>query len=383
MAGGRVVGADRPALDEGVGDHVRTAGEGDGGGQGVGGGVGVGARVEQDLRLDLHHTALGVRVVAVAQQGGVAVHVAQEGLLARGGQLHRAAGLQGQQAQRQLEALVLAVGGGAGHPGHDDLHLFGRQAVAGGGRVAVAVRVGGGQVQLHAAVRTRYGQAGLGPYGRRVLAADAVQALHDDLAGRLRVAVPQRDVPDQVAVRVQRLGLEGPLRVGDRFEHLVLDDDGGGGHPRGVRVVGGDGRDGLAVVAHDLGGEHRAVGPGAAPVQRGARDVLVRDDRPYARHLARVAGVDGDDARVRVRGAQHGRPQQALGPQVRGVREGALRLGAGVGGRQGRAEAVRDRLGGGGRLGGSRGLRSRGVVAHAWPPSWPWDWSPGNWSPWG
>ena len=33
MAGGRVVGADRPALDEGVRDDVRAAGEGDGGGQ--------------------------------------------------------------------------------------------------------------------------------------------------------------------------------------------------------------------------------------------------------------------------------------------------------------------------------------------------------------
>ena len=44
MAGRRVVGAHRPALDEGVRDDVRAAGEGDGGGEGVGGGVGVGAR---------------------------------------------------------------------------------------------------------------------------------------------------------------------------------------------------------------------------------------------------------------------------------------------------------------------------------------------------
>ncbi|CAM5682294.1 hypothetical protein SGRIM128S_04033 [Streptomyces griseomycini] len=230
------------------------------------------------------------------------------------------------------------------------------------------MRVGGRQVQLDAAVRAGHGETGLGADGGGVLAADAVQALDDDVAGRLGVAVAQRDVPDQVAVGVQRLGLEGLLGVGHRVEHLVLDDDGGGGHPRGVRVVGGDGGDGLAVVAHHLGGEDRPVGRAAA-VQRGAGDVLVGDDRADAGHLARVGGVDGHDARVRVGRAQHGRPQQALGPQVGGVREGALGLGAGVGGRQGGAESVRDRFRLGDGLRGLHGLRGGCFVAHAWPPS--------------
>ncbi|GAA3303267.1 hypothetical protein GCM10020295_51400 [Streptomyces cinereospinus] len=136
--------------------------------------------------------------------------------------------------------------------------------------------------------------------GGGVLTADAVQALDDDLAGRVGVAVPQRDVPDQVAVGVQRLRLEGLLRVGHRVEHLVLDDDGRRRHPRGVRVVGGDGGDRFAVMAYQVGGEHRAVGL-AASVQRGARHVLVGDDGPHAGHLARVGGVDGHDPRVRVR----------------------------------------------------------------------------------
>ena len=117
----RVVGAHRPALDEDVRDDVGAGGEGDGGGQRVGGGVGVGARVQQDLRLDLDQAALGVGVVAVAQQRGVAVGVAEEGLLAGGGELDRAAGLQRQQAERELEAGVLAVADGAGHAGDDDL----------------------------------------------------------------------------------------------------------------------------------------------------------------------------------------------------------------------------------------------------------------------
>ncbi len=297
----------------------------------------------------------------------MAVGVAEEGLLARGGELHRAAGLQREQPEGQLEALVLAVGGGAGHTGDDDLDLVLLEAERGGGGVPVAVRVGGRQVQLDAPVRAGHGEPGLGPYGGGVLAADAVQPLDDDLADRVRVAVAQRDVPDQVAVGVQRLGLERLLGVGHRVEHLVLDDDRGGGHARGVRVVGGDGGQRLAVVAYDLGGEDRAVGRAAAE-HRGAGDVLVGDDRADAGHLERVRGVDRLDARVRVRGAQHGGPQQALGPQVGGVREGALGLGARVGGREGGAEPAREGLLLGSRLGG---LHGGCLVAHAWPPSWP------------
>lgn len=239
-------------------------------------------------------------MVAVAEEGGVSVDVAQEGFLAGRRQLHRAARLQRQQAERELEALVLAVGGGAGDSRDDHLHPLRFQAVTGGGRVAIPVGVRRRQVQLHTAVGTRYREARLRADGGGVLAADPVEALDDDLAGRVRVAVAQRDVPDQVAVGVQRFCLEGLLGVGHRVEYFVLDDDRRGGHARGVGVVGGDGGDGLPVVAYDLGGEHRAVGPAPA-VQFGARHVLVRDDGPYAGHVPRVGGVDGEDARVRVR----------------------------------------------------------------------------------
>src|SRR3546814_19816012 len=70
----------------------------------------------------LDEAALGVRVVAVARQGGVAVGVAEEGLLAGGGEFDRAAGAQGEQDQRDLEAWVLAVAGAAGAAGDADLH---------------------------------------------------------------------------------------------------------------------------------------------------------------------------------------------------------------------------------------------------------------------
>lgn len=369
MAGRRVVRTDRPALDEGVRDDVGTAGERDGSRQRFGRGVGVRARVQQDLRLDLHQAAFGVRVVAVAQQGRVAVGVAEEGLLAGRGQLDRAAGLQREQTERELEAGVLAVAGRAGHSGHHDLDPVGLQAEAGGGQVAVGVRVGGRGVDLDTAVGPGHGEPGLGADGRRVLAADPVEALDDDLAGDVRVAEPQRDVADQIAVGVQRFGLERLLRVGDRLQHLVLDRDGGRGEPGGVRMVGGDRGDGLAVVADQFGREDGAVGDRAS-VRGVAGDVGVRDHRVDAGHRGRLGRVDGEDPGVRVRGAQYGGPEKALGPQVGRVGEGALGLRAGVGRREGRAEPVRGLLLlRAVRLRGLRGGRGGRVAAHAMPPS--------------
>ncbi len=290
----------------------------------------------------------------------MAVGVAEEGLLAGGGQLHRAARAQREQAERELEGGVLAVGRGARHAGDDDAYAVRFQAEAGGRQVAVGVRVGGGGVELDAAVGPGNGQSGLGADGGGVLAADPVQALDHDLAGGLRVAVAQRDVPDQVAVGVQGGGAEGLLGVGDRVEEFVLDGDRGRGEACGVGVVGGDGGDGLAVVAHDVVGEHGPVGDPAA-VGGGAGHVGVGDDGAHAGHLRGGLGVDGEDPGVGVRGAQHGGPQQALGPQVGGVGEGALGLGAGVGGLHGGSDAARCLL----RLGGlgprDRHGRHRGV----------------------
>ncbi len=371
VPGRRVVRAHDPALDEGVRDDVRAAGEGDGGGQRLARTAGVRARVHEDLRLDLDEAALGVGVVAVAEQGRVAVGVAEEGVLARRGELDGALGAHREQPEGQREALVLAVARRAGDAGHDDLDLVRAEPVARGGEVAVAVRVGRGRVQLDAPVRAWDGEPRLGADRGRVLTADAVEPVHDDLADRLGVARAQRDVPHEVPVRVQRGRLEGLLGIGDGVERLVRDLDGGGGHAGRVGVVGRDGGDRLAVVADDLGGED---GPLAAEGVRG--QVLVCEHRAHAPHPQRLARVDRDDPRVRVRGAQDRRPQQALGPQVRRVREGALGLGAQLRGRQRGAEAE------GGPLLGLfvpqvlQGLQGR--LAHAWAPSW--GWAPG--APW-
>lgn len=365
-------------------DDVRAARERHRRREGFRGGVGVGARVHQDLGLDLDQPALRVRVVAVAQQRRVAVGVAEEGLLAGGGQLHRAAGAQREQPERELERGVLAVGRRTGHAGDDDADAVRVEAEAGGGEVAVGVRVGGGGVDLHPAVGAGHREAGLGSDGGGVLAADPVEALDHDLPRRLGVAVAQRDVPDQVAVRVQRGGAEGLLGVRDGVQQLVLDGDGGGRETCRVGVVGGDGGDGLAVVADHVVREHRPVGDPAA-VRGRAGNVGVGDHGADAGHLGRGRGVDGQDAGVGVRGPQHGRPQQALGPQVRGVGEGSLGLGTDVRRRDGSADSAHARRG---RLPFRRGTdrgdggrrRGRVLAAHAMPPLWWIPWMP--WLPW-
>ncbi len=374
-AGRRVVGAHRPGVHEDVRADVGAHREGGGGGQRLRGDVRVGTAVQQDLRLHLDQLALGVRMVTVPQEGRVAAGVGLEGLLAGEGHLHRAPGAQREQRQGDLEGEVLAVGRRAGHAGDHQPDPVRLQAQAGGRAVAVPVRVGGGEVQLDAAVRARHSQARLGADRGRVLPADLVEALDDHLADRLRVAAAQRQVAEEVAVGVQRRRVEGLLGIGQRLQHLVLDHDRGGRQPGGVGVVGGDGGDRLTVVADHLGGQDRTVGdhPAVRRAVRGAalagRQVGGGDHGVHAGDGEGGRGVDRQDPGVRVRGAQHGAPEQALGPQVRGVRVDPEGLGQRVGPQRGAAEAeglallrlLLHRRGGDGRgVGGRR---------HAWSSS--------------
>ena len=119
-------------------------------------------------------------------------------------------------------------------------------------------------------------EAGLRPEERLVLHADLVVAGDDDLGGGVRVAVLDVHVPQQVAGRVQRLGVDRLLGVGDRLERLVVDLDLGGGVAGGLRVVGGDDRDRLALVADLVPRQHRLVGD-LEPVRLAAGHVLVRE----------------------------------------------------------------------------------------------------------
>ena len=241
-------------------------------------------------------------------------------------------GTDGEQAEGDLEAHVLTVRGGPRDAADDQADPVGLQAQAERGTVPVPVRVGAGDMELHAAVRARHGEAGLGADRGRVLAADPVHALDHDLADHLGVAEAHRLVPEEVAVRVDRRGGERLLRVGQRLQRLVADQDGRGGQPRGVRVVGGHGGHRLAVVPDEVGREHRpvlldrpagrAVGqPGRARGQVGGGDHGVD-----AGDGQRGADVHRDDPGVGVRGRGDSAPEQPLGPEVGGVGVGAERL---------------------------------------------------------
>ena len=129
-----------------------------------------------------------------------------------------------------------------------------------------------------------------------------------------------------------RAGESGDIaayRVGDRVEHLVLDHDRVGRAAGGLRVVGGDDRDGLAGVAHLVDREHRLVGELEA-VGLAAGHVVVREHGGDAGDRQRRPDVDAADPRARVRAAQRGAPQHAVRPQVGRVRELAGDLGDAV-----------------------------------------------------
>ena len=127
------------------------------------------------------------------------------------------------------------------------------------------------------------------------------------------------------ALVVDRLLLHRAFHVDDGLERLVVDLDPFGCSPRLLGMLGGDERDGLAEVAHLVEREHRLVGELEA-VALLARDVLVREHRVHAGRRQRLAQVELDDARVRVRAAQRVAPEHPCGDEVARVRELTRRL---------------------------------------------------------
>ena len=81
--------------------------------------------------------------------------------------------------------------------------LSGGRPSAGADLPLVDVQPLGGDVQVDAAVLGRHGQPGLRAEEGLVLHADLVLAGHHDVGHRVRVALAELQVPDQVAVRVQ------------------------------------------------------------------------------------------------------------------------------------------------------------------------------------
>ncbi len=271
----------------------------------------------------------------------VAVHVAEERLLAGVDHLHRPAGVQREQARVDVQAHVLAGAERAADAAEREPHQLGRRARG-------TRRPGRGRCAATACDTTRStppssvgdGEAGLGAHERLVLHADLVGALDDDRTARVGVAAADDEVAEHVAVGVQRRRVDRELGVDERLEHFVVDDDRRARAPRGLGMVGGDHRDRLAHVAHDVVGEHRLVAVLEAVAVRPGTSSAVSTACTPAIASAGPMSMRADAGR-RVRRAQRLAPQHALGPQVAGERELAPHLGDAVGPDRALADAAR------------------------------------------
>ena len=194
-----------------------------------------------------------------------------------------------------LHREVLAAAEGPADAGKVDAHLLDRKPEARRDLVAVDVKPLRRDVDVDAALAVRDREPGLGPEERLILDPELVDALDDDLARRVRVAVADHQVADDVrprvvavavphrrAIRMERLLLERALHVDDRLEQLVLDDDRLEREAGLLGVLGRDDRDGLADVPHAVDREHGLVGELEA-VRLAAGDVRVAEHRVDAR----------------------------------------------------------------------------------------------------
>ena len=237
-----------------------------------------------------------------------------------------------------LHREVLAAAERAADPGEVDPHLLRRQAEAGRHLVAVDVQPLRRDVDVDAALAVGDCQPRLRPEERLILDADVVDAADGDVPVGVGIAVADDEVADDVRavvlavamrhrrpVGMQRLLLGGALHVDDRLEQLVLDADGGCCASGLLRLLGGDERDRLAVVADALGGEHGLIGE-LEPVRLLAGDVAVREHGVDARHPHRLRDVELDDLRVRVRAADGDAPEHPGRVQVARVGELARHL---------------------------------------------------------
>ena len=145
-------------------------------------------------------------------------------------------------------------------PASEMPHLVGRQVEAGGDLVAVDVQPLGGDEQVDAAVLGRHREAGLGPEERLVLHADLVVAAHHDVGGRPRVAVLDPHVPQQVADGWSGSASNAASVSVTGSSTSKSTSICGGRVARGLRVVGGDDRDRLALVADLVQRQHGLVG---------------------------------------------------------------------------------------------------------------------------
>jgi hypothetical protein len=260
----------------------------------------------------------------------VAMHVAGEGFLPVVDHLHRPVRLECEHRPVDLHGEVLASAEGTADAGEVNAHLGRREAEAGRDLVAVDVQPLCGDVDVHAALAVRDGQARFGPEEGLVLDAELVVAGDGHLAGRVRVSVADRQLAD---------GLGRLLGVGDRLLRDVVDLDGCGGAAGLLGVLSGDEGDRLAEVAHLVHGQNWLVGELEA-VALLAGDVAVREDGVNAGHTPGLEGRDSLDLCGRVRAADGVAVEHARGEEIAGVGELAGDLGHGVDAADGFADAA-------------------------------------------
>jgi hypothetical protein len=322
------------------------------------------ASVQDDPRTHEDEPPLARRPVLILHPARVAMHVADERLLAAVDHLHGAAGAQCEQAGVDLHRDVLAAPEGAAHAAERQSHLLRRQAEASGHLVAVDVQPLGGDVQHDPARAVGDGEARLGPQERLVLHPDLVGARGHDVSRRgLRVAVENLDGAQQVPALVQRgrARRHRVLGVAERGQHVVLDADRVRGAARGLGVVGGHDGDRLALEAHVAPRQHGLVGQ-LESVGLAAGHVGVREHRVDAGQGQRGARVERGDPRTRMWAAQRRAPEHALPAHVGRVLELAAHLRhavrpCGAGADAALAKADRGWGGRGGRHAGPAGSR--------------------------
>ena len=268
---------------------------------------------------------------------GVPMHVAEERLVTAVDHLHRTPGPQREQAHVHLQAHVLARPERAAHTGELKAHSFLGQTEALRDLTAILVQPLRRDEQLDA-VPVAVGQRERGFEAEEglVLHADLVGALDHDVADDALVSALDALVAEDVAVGMDRGRLDRSLGIGERLEHLVLDDDRLARAPGSLGMIGSDRGDRLTRIEHGVGREHGLVRADEAVGRAG--HVFGGDDHLDAGDAPRGAHVEPADAGMGMRRPQRLPPHHPLGPEVGGEREPSLHLRCRVGTRRARAE---------------------------------------------
>ena len=188
-----------------------------------------------------------------------------------------------------LDADVFPCAERASDAGERDAHELLRQVEARSDLLPVDVQPLRRDEEVDPAVARRNGEPTLGSERRLVLHSGLVVAV-DPHVGRsgVEVAVGDVHVAQHVAEVVQApcAWIERELHVGERLERLVVDADQTECGTCALGAVGGHERDGFALVAHLVAGQHRLIGDleaerGAAGDVRGGQDGVHarRDER--------------------------------------------------------------------------------------------------------